>query len=186
LRPHYILRMLGKKNNMAGKIDNLPGFAGGLEIQAVTLVSNGQQYVSFAPNSREVNVHGVVGFKPSMLTDSDGGFVVEGNLDMGIPHMPGLSGGFEFKPGTGNRPEMTLRLRELEFELKGNVRFRSEAVAFNENGRKFIRANELEIWGTAAEPGKLDEIPVRLLKKVAGGQTDIDIQLRGATYVMKM
>lgn len=186
LQPHYILRMLGAGKSMAGRIENLPGFSGGLEIQAVTLVSNGQQYVSFAPNSREVNVHNVVRFSPNMLTDSEGGFVIEGNMDLGIPHMQALSGGFEFKQGAGSTPEMTLRVRDLAFELKGNVQFRSEAVATSDNGRKFLRPNELEIWGTVTEPGKLDEIPVRLLKKVTGAQAAIDIQLRDDVYVMKM
>lgn len=186
LGKHYVLRMLGGGGNAAATVDGLPGFATPIELQSVSLVSNGQQYISFSPNTPVTDVHQVVHFKPMTLADSEGGFTVLGNMDFGIPGMASQYGGFRFSKGKGAEPAVGLDVHELVMEMRGNVRFESDRNPSAPNGRKLLEKGRLEIHGTVTEPGKLDKIPVRLLKLARSGGYDMDIRLRDEIYPMRI
>ena len=188
LNKHYVLRLLGQNGQTAGRIENLPGFAQALDLEAVTLISNGEQYIDFAPNSATVKVYNIIDFKPIALEASQGGFRLSGSMNLGIPNLAELYGGFLYTAGNGpNQVQDQLDLKDLSLDIsKGYVKFSSLADPTKDNGRKVLRDKYLEIWGTVTEPGKLDNIPVRLTKVLNGQETAINIEQRPAVFAMKM
>jgi hypothetical protein len=188
LRKHYVLRLLGQNGRTAGSIRDLPGFAQALDLEAVTLISNGEQYVDFAANSSAVKVYNIMNFKPIALEASQGGFKLAGTIDLGIPNLADQYGGFMYTAGpTPNSLTAQLDLKDLKLDIgKGYVQFESLADPTVDNGRKILSNGRLEIWGTVTEPGKLAKIPVKLTKLVNGQQTSINIEQRPAIFAMQM
>ncbi|TCC96415.1 carboxypeptidase-like regulatory domain-containing protein [Pedobacter psychroterrae] len=158
---HYILRMLGQGNKPAGTLNNLQGFKEDLEISAVTLVSNGEQYVDFAPNSKTINAFGFVKFQPLMLESTNTSFAVLGNVDLGIPRLQTFYGGFRYTgPNT-----VTPDFKGVKFDIgKGYVVFESPVNKSNKfDNLKTITDNELKMYGKVYEPNnQLDSIGVLL------------------------
>lgn len=185
LKSHYVLHLLAKDGGSVGKIEKLPGFSQAIGLQAITLISNGQQYISFASNTPAQKMYRVVDFKPQTLANSEGGFALMGNMDFGIPNLPDQYGGFSFTREAG-KTKAALDIKELSLVTAGNVRFTSQRDPQNDNGKKHIRDGELELWGTVTEPDKLGLIPVRLLKKESGSAYQIDIKQRDPIFNMDM
>jgi hypothetical protein len=154
---HYILRLLGKDNKSAGKISGLAGFTEGIDIAAVTLVSNGEQYVDFAPNSKSITAFKQVNFEPLMIESSKGDFTLMGNVDLGIPRMQSFYGGFKYSSLNSATPEF----KAIKFDIgKGYVVFESPV-----SNSKTIVNDRIEMAGTVYEPNnQLDPITVKLVK----------------------
>jgi hypothetical protein len=154
---HYILRLLGKDNKPAGQISGLAGFKEGIDIAAVTLVSNGEQYVDFAPNSKSITAFNQVNFEPLMIESSKGDFTVMGNVDLGIPRMQSFYGGFKYSSLSSATPEF----KAMKFDIgKGYVIFESPV-----SKSKTIVDNLIEMAGTVYEPNnQLAPITVKLVK----------------------
>jgi TANFOR domain-containing protein len=188
LRKHYVLRLLGQNGRTAGSIGGLPGFTQALDLEAITLISNGEQYVDFATNSSTVKVYNVMNFTPIALEASQGGFRLAGNVDLGIPNLPVQYGGFLYTAGaTPNSLKSQFDVKDLKLDIgKGYVEFVSLANPEEDNGKKIISQNRLEIWGTVTEPGKLAKIPVKLTKVINGQQVAINIEQRPAIFAMQM
>ena len=162
---HYILRLLGSGNKAAGSISGLKGFTEGISIDAVTLVSNGDQYVDFSPNSKTVTAFNQIAFKPLMIESSPGDFTLMGNVDLGIPRLQSFYGGFKYTSLTNVIPQF----KNIRFDIgKGYVVFDSPTEKL-----KTIDNNKLELFGTVYEPNnQLAPINVKLTKII--GSTKIE------------
>ncbi|MCC8407924.1 carboxypeptidase regulatory-like domain-containing protein [Mucilaginibacter sp. UR6-1] len=188
LKKHFVLRLLGQYGGIAGSIKDLPGFTKPLDLEAVTLVSNGEQYIDFATNSSSVKVYNAVNFKPIALEATEGGFKLAGDMDFGIPRLEPQYGGFTYTAGTGGQLKWDLDLKEIKFDIgKGYVTFTSLTDPTKDNGKKILSEKHIELWGTVTEPGKLDNLEVKLTKDVdASGNATIAINQRAAVYPMAM
>ncbi|RZM14930.1 MAG: hypothetical protein EOO88_43895 [Pedobacter sp.] len=172
--------MLGQGSKPAGTLNNLSGFEGNLEISAVTLVSNGEQYVDFAPNSKTINAFGFVKFQPLMLESTNTSFSVLGNVDLGIPRLQTFYGGFKYTgPNT-----VTPDFKGVKFDIgKGYVVFESPVSKSSKfDNLKTIKDGELKMFGKVYEPNnQLDSIGV-LLTHTATSTTIDQNGLASFTY----
>ncbi|NRF39469.1 carboxypeptidase-like regulatory domain-containing protein [Pedobacter foliorum] len=157
LGKHYILRLLGKGGVAAGSIPKLTGFDKGIDIAAVTLVSNGEQYVDFAANSKSIKAFSLIDFQPLMIESSNNDFTIMGNVDLGIPRVQSFYGGFKYSSVTNVVPEF----KAVKFDIgKGYVVFESPVKA-----KKTLTDGRFEFEGTVSEPnGQLNPINVSLVR----------------------
>lgn len=170
LKAHYILRMLGKNGKEAGSIQPLPGIPQGIGITAATLVSSGEQYVDFSPNSKSVTAFNQIDFKPIMIESSQNDFTILGDVNLKIPRLQKFYGGFKYSNVNG-KLESKPAFDEVKFDIgKGYVVFNSKTADFTDKfGNKISTAktladNVINLYGTVYEPNQLPEIPVLLNK----------------------
>ena len=170
LKPHYILRMLGNNGAPVGKLQALEGLPQEIEIQAATLVSSGEQYIDFSPNSKNITAFELIDFKPSMIESSEGSFSILGNVDLGIPRLASFYGGFTYSKKQNNII-VEPNFKAINFDIgKGYVQFKSEVSAGNvDKNRKIIKNGSIELYGTVIEPKQLPEnIWAKLTKDASG------------------
>ena len=85
LKPHLMLSLVNDGGSKpVGSIKNLPGFAHPLEFQAIKQISNGEDIISFAPNSKKMRLYDVVDFLPYTINSYDDEFNIDGAIDYGI------------------------------------------------------------------------------------------------------
>jgi len=163
LKPHYKLCFIG---DPAATISDLPGFGGPMQLQAVSLISNGEQIISFAPNCQNIRLYNVVNFKPVAFYSYADAFSIDGLLDFDIPR---LSNGLTYKlkfTKQGSGLGMNIVPTDLSFDGPGYVKFESLS---SRGDQQEIKQNTVTLRGTIREPSQLDPIRIKLTKKLIGG-----------------
>jgi hypothetical protein len=171
LAPHYKLCFVG---DPAATVSNLPGFGGDLVIQAVSLLSNGEQIVSFAPNCQNIKLYNVADFKPVAIYSYADNFNIDGVMDFGIPR---ISNELTYKllfEKNGNGLKMKPVPQNISFEGPGNVKFESLATRAD---KQSLYDNNLELYGTVKEEGALDPIKIILKKTRIGNPFNYGIAI---------
>ena len=168
LKPHYKLIFIG---DPAATVAGLPGFFTTLKLQAVSLLSDGEQIVSFSPSCEKMSLYDIAFFKPLAIYSYADMFTIDGLVDYDIPRVPnGLTYKLKFtKPGNSLKLEMLPT--DITFDAPGYVKFESRA---NYN-QQLISFRDLKLYGTVREPGKLDTIFIILNKHKINQQTIIRI-----------
>ncbi|MBI5325934.1 MAG: carboxypeptidase regulatory-like domain-containing protein [Ignavibacteriae bacterium] len=158
LKPHYKLIFIG---NPAAKVPGLPGFASDLKLQAVSLLSDGEQIVSFSPDCEKMPFYDIVTFKPLAIYSYADMFKIDGLMDFEIPRVANdLTYKLKFTKPSGNL-KVEMLPTDITFDAPGYVKFESRA---NYN-QQLISNRDLKLYGHVREPGKLDSIFIILNKK---------------------
>ncbi len=163
LKPHYKLCFVG---DPAATVSGLPGFGSQLlAFQAVSLLSNGQQIVSFAPNSENMRFYNIADFKPVALNSYADMFSVDGIMDLGIPRIPSeLTYKLQFTR-KNNALSVLPVAQNITFDAPGYVKFASMPAS---NDKQIFEEGKLTLFGTVHEQPKLDPIGIILTKKRIG------------------
>ncbi|MCL5991636.1 MAG: carboxypeptidase-like regulatory domain-containing protein, partial [Bacteroidetes bacterium] len=167
LKPHYKLIFIG---DPAATVQGLPGLAT-LKFQAVSLLSNGEQIVSFSPDCEKVALYDIANFKPLTIYSYADAFSIDGLMDFDIPRVPnGLTYKLKYtKPGANL--VLNMLPTDITFDGPGYVKYASIA---NTN-KQLISYRDLKLYGTISEPGKLNPIFIILNKHKTNTQTTITI-----------
>ncbi|TAL71109.1 MAG: hypothetical protein EPN82_00390 [Bacteroidetes bacterium] len=168
LKPHYKLIFIG---DPAATVPGLPGFATSLKLQAVSLLSDGEQIVSFSPGCEKMALYDIAFFKPLAIYSYADMFTIDGLMDYDIPRVAnGLTYKLKYtKPGASL--VMQMLPTDITFDGPGYVKFESRA---NYN-QQLISYRDLKLYGTVREPGKLDTIFIILNKHKSNNQISIAI-----------
>ena len=166
LGPHLKLSLVGG-SGIAGSIKNLPGFKQPLEFQMISLISNGEDIISFAPDSKSIRLYDVVDFYPMTINSYEDSFNLDGTIGFGIPRIP---------ESVTYKLWFTKKGGKLNLEVgSSNVRFTQvgtfESLMNNhENNRdlQIIKDGWVELHGHIHEPGHLQPIKVVVYKERKG------------------
>lgn len=172
LKPHYKLCFIG---DPAANVFGLPGFGTSLKFQAVSLISNGEQILSFAPNSENMRFFNVADFKPVAIYSYADSFSVDGMMDFNIPRIPdGLTYKLLFeKQGSGLK--VTPVSQDITFDAPGYVKFESLPAR---KDKQIIQEGLLRLFGTVSEDPKLSPVRVELTKSRIGSTNNYDIKVQ--------
>jgi hypothetical protein len=164
LKPHFKLTIVG---DPAAEVTGLPGFGNKpLQFQAVSLLSNGEKIISFAPNSEKIALFNVSNFKPLTISNYDDAFFLDGLLDLDIPRLQnGLSCRLKFFK-LNNKDTVTVMPGDITFEGPGYVQFLSKM----NTDKQIFTNNQLKFYGKIWEEGKLNPIDVVLMKNLVSTQ----------------
>ncbi len=164
LKPHFKLTIVGEP---AAEVTGLPGFGNKpLQFQAVSLLSNGEKIISFAPNCEKLNLYNVADFKPLTINNYDDAFFLEGLLDLNIPRVQnGISSKLKFQK-INNKDTLIVMPGDISFEGPGYVKFLSK-MNFD---KQIFKQNQIQLFGKVWEEGKLNPIDVVLNKGVLSSQ----------------
>ncbi len=164
LKPHFKLSLIG---NPAAQVAGLPGFGNNpLQFQAISLLSNGEKIISFAPNSEKIALFNVANFKPLTISNYDDAFFLDGLLDLDIPRLQnGLSCRLKFFK-LNNKDTVTVMPGDITFEGPGYVQFLSKM----NTDKQIFTNNQLKFYGKVWEDGKLNSIDVVLIKNLVSSQ----------------
>ncbi|BAR48109.1 TANFOR domain-containing protein [Tannerella forsythia] len=153
---------LSLKGDPAGSIKNLPCFDRPLGFQTISLLSNGESIISFAPDCQALRLYDVVDFHPLTINSYDDGFNLDGTIDFGIP---------EFPTSVNYKLMFTKQSRSKELELNilpSNLQFVNVGTFKSLMERKdeqIIKKGLVKLHGTIEEEGALAPIRVVVWKK---------------------
>ena len=157
LKPHLKLSVVGKP---AGSIKGLPGFAHPLVFQMISLLSSGEDILSFAPDCEKMRLHDVVDFLPYTINSYEDAFSLDGAIDYGIPRIP---------TNINHKLLYTKKSGKLNLEIKtSDISFTNVGTFKSLKSRKDLqRTTEglAELHGTIEEPGALDPLQVVVRKQ---------------------
>ena len=156
---HLKLSLIG---DPAGSIKNLPGFDRPLGFQTISLLSNGESIISFAPDCKALRLYDVVDFHPLTINSYDDGFNLDGTIDFGIPEFP-TSVNYKLmfaKQSKGKGLKLDVLPSNLQFENVGTFKSLMERKDV-----QIIEDGKVELHGTIEEQGKLAPIRVVVWKK---------------------
>jgi hypothetical protein len=158
LKPHFKLTIVG---NPAAEVTGLPGFGNKpLQFQTVSLLSNGEKIISFAPNCESLNLYNVANFKPLTISNYDDAFFLDGLLDLNIPRIQnGISSKLKFQK-IGNKDTVIVMPGDISFEGPGYVKYLSKMNL----DKQIFTQNQIQLFGKVWEEGKLNPIDVVLTK----------------------
>jgi len=147
--------------NTPAWVDNLPNMNNGrLDLETVSLYSNGDNVFTIGTGAKKLRLYNVVSFKPQNVFALTDGFVLSGIADFCIPRVrDGVGARLTFvkNAGSGNGNPKFDPI-DLDFEGKGNIKFTT-----NPNGQAFnSAARTFTTYGTVQEPGVLAPIQVKL------------------------
>ncbi|PNE29297.1 hypothetical protein BHU09_02395 [Tannerella sp. oral taxon 808] len=157
LKPHLKLSVVGKP---AGSIKGLPGFAHPLVFQMISLLSSGEDILSFAPDCEKMRLHDVVDFLPYTINSYEDAFSLDGAIDYGIPRIP---------TNINHKLLYTKKSGKLNLEIKtSDISFTNVGTFKSLKSRKdlqLITPGLAELHGTIEEPGALDPLQVVVRKQ---------------------
>lgn len=157
LKPHLKLSVVGKP---AGSIKGLPGFAHPLVFQMISLLSSGEDILSFAPDCEKMRLHDVVDFLPYTINSYEDAFSLDGAIDYGIPRIP---------TNINHKLLYTKKSGRLKLEIMtSDISFTNVGTFKSLKSRKdpqIITDGLVELHGTFEEPGALDVIKVMVHKR---------------------
>ncbi|OLQ21541.1 hypothetical protein BGK60_01520 [Tannerella forsythia] len=156
---HLKLSLIG---NPAGSIKNLPGFDRPLGFQTISLLSNGESIISFAPDCKALRLYDVVDFHPLTINSYDDGFNLDGTIDFGIPEFP-TSVNYKLmftKQSRGKELELNILPSNLQFVNVGTFKSLMER-----KDEQIIKKGLVKLHGTIEEEGALAPIRVVVWKK---------------------
>ena len=156
---HLKLSLIG---NPAGSIKNLPCFDRPLGFQTISLLSNGESIISFAPDCKALRLYDVVDFHPLTINSYDDGFNLDGTIDFGIPEFP-TSVNYKLmfaKQSRGKELELNILPSNLQFVNVGTFKSLMER-----KDEQIIKKGLVKLHGTIEEEGALAPIRVVVWKK---------------------
>ena len=156
---HLKLSLIG---DPAGSIKNLPGFDRPLGFQTISLLSNGESIISFAPDCKALRLYDVVDFHPLTINSYDDGFNLDGTIDFGIPEFP-TSVNYKLmftKQSRGKELELNILPSNLQFVNVGTFKSLMER-----KDEQIIKKGLVKLHGTIEEEGALAPIRVVVWKK---------------------
>ncbi len=157
LKPHLKLSVVGKP---AGSIKGLPGFAHPLVFQMISLLSSGEDILSFAPDCEKMRLHDVVDFLPYTINSYGDAFSLDGAIDYGIPRIP---------TNINHKLLYTKKSGKLNLEIKtSDISFTNVGTFKSLKSRKDLQQTTdglAELHGTIEEPGALDPLQVVVRKQ---------------------
>ena len=157
LKPHLKLSVVGKP---AGSIKGLPGFAHPLVFQMISLLSSGEDILSFAPDCEKMRLHDVVDFLPYTINSYEDAFSLDGAIDYGIPRIP---------TNINHKLLYTKKSGKLNLEIKtSDISFTNVGTFKSLKSRKDLQQTTdglAELHGTIEEPGALDPLQVVVRKQ---------------------
>ena len=149
--------------NVPAKVHGLPNMNNvALELETVSLLSNGENIFSVGTGAAKMRLYSTVDFKPQTVSALSDGFVLSGVANFHIPRVrDNITMRLVFSK---NKPEaQTPRFDaiDLDFDGPGNIRFISGT-----SGQDFVKtgANERTFitYGSVGEPGVLEPIAVKM------------------------
>jgi TANFOR domain-containing protein len=140
-------------------VENLPNMYGTLQLETVSLLSNGEDVFTIGTGASKMKLYNVVEFKPQVASTLNNGLMLSGIVDFHIPRVKETIGTIlTFTYNSTNPVNPTWDPIDVGFQGKGNVLFK-----INKNDQKFnTAAKTFTTFGTVEEPGKLDPIQVLL------------------------
>ena len=157
LKPHLKLSVVGKP---AGSIKGLPGFAHPLVFQMISLLSSGEDILSFAPDCEKMRLYDVVDFLPYTINSYEDAFSLDGAIDYGIPRIP---------TNINHKLLYTKKSGKLNLEIKtSDISFTNVGTFKSLKSRKDLQRTTdglAELHGTIEEPGALDPLQVVVRKQ---------------------
>ncbi len=158
LKPHFKLTIVG---NPAAEVTGLPGFGNiPLQFQAVSLLSNGEKIISFAPNCEKLGLYNIAEFKPLTISNYDDAFFLDGLLDLNIPRIQnGISSKLKFQK-INNKDTVIVMPGDISFEGPGYVKYLSKM----NSDKQIFTQNQIRLFGKVWEEGRLNPIDVVLTK----------------------
>ena len=157
LKPHLKLSVVGKP---AGSIKGLPGFAHPLVFQMISLLSSGEDILSFAPDCEKMRLYDVVDFLPYTINSYEDAFSLDGAIDYGIPRIP---------TNINHKLLYTKKSGNLNLEIKtSDISFTNVGTFKSLKSRKDLQRTTdglAELHGTIEEPGALDPLQVVVRKQ---------------------
>lgn len=173
-KPHWKLTLVGNTKNPAATFGGIEGLDNNttVNIEVLSLISNGENLLSFGASPQPLLIYDVVKFTPTTITNYSDYFTLGGKLDYGIPKVSAdLTGNIKVvKSGSGAKIE--LMPQQIEFEGKGFTKYLS--LGTNEQ-KQSISKNKLEFFGTIQEPGKTQLFNCVLSKKSVNGECEINL-----------
>jgi hypothetical protein len=84
-------------------VKNLPHLSGDLQIETISLLSNGEDVFGIGPGATEMQLYNTVSFKPLLLSTIPDGFVLGGSVDFDIPNVKqGLGTRLSYSKSSGS------------------------------------------------------------------------------------
>lgn len=173
-KPHWKLTLVGSKNSPAASFGGIEGLESGkkVNIEVLSLISNGENLLSFGASPDPLLLYNVVKFTPSTITSYSDYFTMGGILDLGIPKISSnLTGNIKIVK-IGNTPKIEIMPQQFEFEGKGFVKFLSKGTT---EQKQMISQNKLVLVGTIEEPGKTPLFKCELSKKSFYDNAEINL-----------
>ncbi|MBN1924621.1 MAG: hypothetical protein JW798_02190 [Prolixibacteraceae bacterium] len=147
-------------------VHNLPNMTGILQLETVSLLSNGEDVFTISPGAAGMRLYNVVDFHPISLFTLPDGFVLKGNINFHIPRIKDEIGArLTFAKSGGSNYSLTFKPIDIGFDGKGNIKF--EPILTEDETSQFKqRFNALNrtftSYGAISEPGKLEPVFVKL------------------------
>ena len=158
LKPHLKLSVVGKP---AGSIKGLPGFAHPLVFQMISLLSSGEDILSFAPDCEKMRLYDVVDFLPYTINSYEDAFSLDGAIDYGIPRIPtNINHKLLYTKNRGGGLKLEIKTSDISFTNVGTFK--------SLKSRKDLQRTTdglAELHGTIEEPGALDPLQVVVRKQ---------------------
>ena len=158
LKPHLKLSIIGRP---AGSIKGLPGFAHPLVFQTISLLSSGEDILSFAPDCEKMRLHDVVDFLPYTINSYEDAFSLDGAIDYGIPRIPtNINHKLLYTKKRGGGLKLEIKTSDISFTNVGTFK--------SLKSRKDLQQTTdglAELHGTIEEPGALDPLQVVVRKQ---------------------
>jgi hypothetical protein len=161
-KPHWKLSLVGNASKPAAQFGGMEGLAPGkkIGIEVLSLISNGEQLLSFGAATTPIILYDVIKFTPSTITSYSDYYTLGGKLDLGIPRInSNLTGNLVVKGKNGGKIE--LLPQQFEFEGKGFVKFQTNG---NGDQKQTLSKGKLVLLGTIEEPGKTPQFKCEMVK----------------------
>jgi TANFOR domain-containing protein len=144
------------------KVENLPNMNAALELETVSLLSNGENVFTIGTGAAKMKLYNVVEFRPQTVFSMSNGLILNGAVDFHIPRVKkGVGARLIFNRNKPDNINPQAEAIDIGFEGRGNVKFK-----IHETGQAFDRSKRtFTTYGTVEEPGKLDPIQVLLTYK---------------------
>jgi hypothetical protein len=149
--------------NVPAKVYGLPNLNNvALELETVSLLSNGENIFSVGTGASKMRLYNTVDFKPQTVSALPDGFVLSGVANFHIPRIrENIAMRLVFSKDKPVAETPRFDPIDLNFDGPGNIRF----VTAN-GGQKFERSTNNErtfvTYGSVGEPGVLDPIAVKM------------------------
>ena len=157
--------------NLGTPVALLPGSSlsanieGNLELETVSLLSNGEDVFTISPNALEMKLYKLATFKPMLVTTLQDGFQLFGSTKLKIPRVPDALGAtLTFSK---SKP-MVIEPLFIPFTGKGNIKFEPDKYIPNDpvNGNhQYWSTGQFIAYGSMSEPNKLEPVFVKLTHK---------------------
>ncbi len=146
-----------KSGKTPAVVKNLPNMNADLQLETVSLLSNGEDVFTIGTGAAPMKLYDVVDFKPILASSLNDGLILAGSLNFHIPRVKSNVGTLlTFTKNAHDSINPKADPIDLSFESKGNISFSTNAI-----GQRFSKSKKtFTTYGTVEEVGKLNPIKV--------------------------